>query len=347
MGMRWFNVTVDPWKSKNQKHLFAFAGAILQNHSQAFVHVIGAKDGGISHEILSHAARLVKHTSGLSSNGQDNFRLGVSANVKADGPFFPFTMSSGKLGFSIALELTQTINDYIQSSEHSGLDMLRAHLCTHIRQQIDTIQLTAEQISESTGIVFQGFDFSLAPITESNGSVMSMLRALGIHDFNGAGLLFATAFITDFLKSLGAGRKTVGFSGVMYSLLEDMELCAINNQHGISIERLISLSSVCGCGLDMVPVCGDMSEQEYIAIFVDVAALAIRLGKPLGVRILPIPRTQNEVDGQFTCFNNDADFVTNTKVVRLRASQQDMNISDSFFFLEGRQNGHVICRSKS
>ena len=42
----------------------------------------------------------------MSANGKDNFRLGISVNVQPDGPFFPFTYSSGEMGFSIALELT-------------------------------------------------------------------------------------------------------------------------------------------------------------------------------------------------------------------------------------------------
>ena len=81
----------------------------------------------------------------------------------------------------------------------------------------------------------------------------------------------------------------MGFNGVMYSLLEDTRLGINNNAKEFSIDSLLAYSTVCGCGVDMVPVPGDIFEEELAAIMMDVAGVSAVLRKPLGVRILPIP----------------------------------------------------------
>ena len=61
----------------------------------------------------------------------------------------------------------------------------------------------------------------------------------------------------------------------------------------------------------MVPLPGDIFEEEIASIMLDVAGISSVLGKPLGVRLLPI-LTKNE--GEFTNFNHD--FVYNTRILK-------------------------------
>ena len=138
-------------------------------------------------------------------------------------------------------------------------------------------------------------------------------------DFGRTGTLFATGYLTNILKHLAARFPSVGFSGVMYSLLEDLELCAINNQRGVTLEQLISLSTMCGCGVDMVPVYGQVKNEELLSVFLDIAGISCRLHKPLGVRILPVPECRRGRAG-FTSFHNDSDFVANTRIVDLNVN---------------------------
>lgn len=268
----------------------------------------------------------------MRSNGKENFRLGFSMNVLPNGPFFPFTFSSGEFGFSIALELTQEINDICSKNREVNMTSLRQIILEHLIPQIRRINDIAERIADKYGVSFHGFDFSLAPIIEKNGSVIPILNALGVYDFGKTGSMFATGFITNILKHLAYNFKSVGFSGVMYSLLEDMELCSINIERGVSLEQLISLSTMCGCGVDMVPIYGKVKNDEIVSIFLDVAVISMRLNKPLGVRMLPIPNCQKG-SVQYTEFDDDADFVANTKVV-----QPDLNllsdIGDKLMFLD-------------
>jgi hypothetical protein len=58
------------------------------------------------------------------------------------------------------------------------------------------------------------------------------------------------------------------------------------------LNDLLLYSTVCGTGLDTVPLPGATSAAELAAILLDVAALALRQHKPLTARLLPIPDKQ-------------------------------------------------------
>lgn len=332
-SIRWFGVPLDPYHSRQSAELFGFAYALLAEYGRAFVNVLGVAEEEIRPELLSRCTELVRKTSLLSANGKDNFRLGIAVNVQPDGPFFPFTYSSGEMGFSIGLELTQEINDVCARSHNTDLTRLREEILAQLVPQIERLNVLAARLAEKAGVVFHGFDFSLAPIIDENGSVITILNRLGVFDFGRTGTLFATGYLTNILKHLAARFPSVGFSGVMYSLLEDLELCAINNQRGVTLEQLIALSTMCGCGVDMVPVYGQVKNEELLSVFLDVAGISCRLHKPLGVRILPIPECRRGRSG-FTSFHNDSDFIANTKIVDLNlnlitdpgASLQYLNI---------------------
>ena len=58
------------------------------------------------------------------------------------------------------------------------------------------------------------------------------------------------------------------------------------------VRDLLLYSSVCGTGLDVVPLPGEVPMAVLQGLIVDVAALATRLRKPLAARLLPIPGKQ-------------------------------------------------------
>jgi hypothetical protein len=315
-SIRWFNVPISPKQSQNISGLFGFAHDVLAEYGRAFVNVLGVENGELCTDIFDRCAELIRRTSILSASGQDNFRLGISINVRPNGPFFPFTYSSGKMGFSIALELTQEINEICAKTQGGNLSFLRSEILASVIPQIQNINTLAATLAEQEGVSFHGFDFSLAPIIDENGSIITILNRLGVYNFGYTGTLFATSFLTNILKALAARFPSVGFSGVMYSLLEDLELCSINNERGVTMEQIISLSTMCGCGVDMVPVYGKIKTEELISILLDVSGISCRLNKPLGVRLLPIPQYGRSKSG-FTNFHNDSDFIANTKIVGL------------------------------
>ena len=330
--IRWFNIPINP---SNNKKIWQFAYNVLKNYEQSFINILAVQNGKVNYDVLNESLKLIKKTSNISINGKDNFRLGLSVNVKENCPFFPFSVSDGKFGFSIALELTQEINMIIKNNSKLNLNELRANIINTLSPQIKKIEELANEEALKYNIEFKGFDFSLAPIIDdnNNGSIITILNYLGVNDFSKSGTLFATAYLTNILKYFASEFKSVGFSGVMYSLLEDTNLCKINNETGVDIEDLIKLSTMCGCGIDMIPISCDENDNNIKSTFMDVIAISTRLNKPLGIRILPIPRAKKGVL-HYTNFNGDADFISNTKVLTLATNEIIEKNIDDFEFLK-------------
>lgn len=327
IGIRWFNIPIDLWQADFTREI-DIAG-LLRRHSGAFCNVICTKGKQIREEIIRFACDAIRSVGEAEMNGKANFRFGVSMNVAPNGPFFPFTYSDGKhLGFSIGLELAEEINTILKENPDSDLCELRTQLCIRIEKQVDEIEKIASDISSELEIEFHGIDFSLAPLPEDGSSVISAVASLGVSDINSTGMMFGTAFYTDTLKYLASRHKSVGFSGVMYSLLEDKEYADINDKHGFSIDRMIALSTMCGCGVDMVPIDKTVSDASLRSILIEVGCISSRLNKPLGVRLLPVAFGS---DGR-THIDENKDFIVNTRIVPLTANTV-RRLGDQFRYL--------------
>ena len=105
--------------------------------------------------------------------------------------------------------------------------------------------------------------------------------------FGSASTLAGCAAITDVLKSLRL--KTCGYSGLMLPVLEDPVLAQRASEGRFSVRELLLYSSVCGTGLDVVPLPGDTPADRLAGLIVDVAALSAKLRKPLSARLFPVP----------------------------------------------------------
>ena len=114
--------------------------------------------------------------------------------------------------------------------------------------------------------------------------------------FGERGTLFAAAFLTDCLNRANFPR--VGFSGLMLPVLEDSTLAARSSDY--SLDSLLLYSTVCGTGLDTIPLPGDTTSDTIAAILLDLATLAVKSNKPLTARLMPIPGMQA---GDTTRFN--------------------------------------------
>lgn len=330
-GIRWLNIPIKLVEGNNTE-LGRFALAALQYSGSIFVNILAAVNSQFCQETMYMYAKLNHQTGWLDNTGQNNFRLGLSFNVEGNGPFFPFTFADvDNPSFTIGLELVREFNEIISFLPQDNPVMMREKLLEAIIPQIDEIYDSAVRIAKKQNMEFKGFDFSLAPEIGELGSIVPMLNCLGVYSFGNVGTMFATAFWTDILKFLAGRYPSVGFSGVMYSLLEDLDLCAINNERGISMEQLIMLSTMCGCGLDMVPISGDTSPEEIYALCLDIAGISCRLNKPLGIRLLPIPGIKR---GQraFTAVSGDADFIANTRVVPLNTNML-ADVGNNFSFV--------------
>ncbi len=318
LAIRWFNVPFDLTRhthSTTLESLGELAFEVVRRFPRSFINLICADAGRISHQAAARASRLIKSVAGLETSGYHNFRVGVGCNVKPNTPFFPFAFSGDELGFSLGLEMPQQLMKVVNGMPGASLPQLREALLETLLPQVERIEAIATRVGAEYAIACHGIDVSIAPYPEPGGSVAQLMELLGVEQYGGHGTLLITAFLTDLLKELvrRAGLETVGFNGVMLSLLEDEYMGRRNNQGLYSIDSLILYSTVCGCGVDMVPIPGDTFEDEITALILDVSAASAVLGKPLGVRVLPIPMKH---EGEFTAFNMD--FLFNTRIKKVR-----------------------------
>jgi uncharacterized protein (UPF0210 family) len=331
MGVRWICL---PLKSDQQlpAEIVKIITNIIHQYPKIFAHFMVADEGVISNRFSLTAASVVLAISRLSSNGFDNFRVGVGANIKPNTPYFPFSYHQGETGFSLAVELIELLIQTVSEARATSLSLIREVLLKKIIPVLKEVDSIGKMLEEKTGFQYKGQDISIAPYPDEIRSVASLIEMLGPLHCGQSGTLMVTALLTDVLKTALKRAKVrhTGFNGVMFSPLEDLPLAKANNQHHLSVEKLMLYSAVCGCGIDMVPVPGDMMEDEINNLILDVSSLSTVLSKPLGVRILPIPM---KVANERTNFNHD--FLTNTRVMRLDSQRLTLPLSleQGFSFL--------------
>jgi uncharacterized protein len=80
----------------------------------------------------------------------------------------------------------------------------------------------------------------------------------------------------------------IGYSGLMVPVMEDKLLAQRWAESAYNIDDLLAYSSVCGTGLNTIPLPGDITADQMNRIFSDVASLAVKWGKPLSARLQPV-----------------------------------------------------------
>lgn len=241
---------------------------------------------GVSLPDIRACARVIKQNAGIQADGFANLRFAGLANCKPFTPFFPAAYGEdGAFAFSLAMECADCALQAFTQAAHipGGCQSLIATL----EEQARTIEAIIEKSSLRSAPVFQGFDFSLAPYPEEWCSFGKALEAMGVSRIGSAGSLAAAAILAGALDS-GKWKKA-GFNGLMMPILEDNTLAERSGAGFLSIYNVLQYSSVCGTGLDTVPLAGDVEEEKLEALLLDVAALAVRLNKPLTARLMPIP----------------------------------------------------------
>lgn len=314
--IRWVCLPLSSQVSWKSEDLFLLVPELIARFPFLFINMLITTDRKVNIPRTRDAAENILKTSRLSSNGYDTFRVGVGANIKPNTPFFPFTWHDDPAGFSLAVEVIGALIEAAErmpteSSLHSVLDEFERTLTGHCL----IIGEAAKNVEKATGLVFKGMDISLAPFPDGRRSVAGLLERLGLRCFGDAGTLMLTAALSRLLKRVLAksGIKAAGFNGVMYSPLEDHRLAEVlRRSSALTTDKFLLYSTVCGCGLDMIPIPGDTMPDDLAGCITDMATLSLALDKPLGLRLLPIPaRLCNEV----TDFNHD--FLVNTRILSL------------------------------
>jgi len=256
------------------------------------------------------AARVIARSAAIEPNGFANLQFAALANVPAEVPFFPaaYHQSGTGLTFSLAVECADVVQQAFAGS--TSLMESRNKLLGRLEGFAKLVQSAFAEMDETQQIAFAGFDFSPAPYPVDNCSLGGGLEAVGNNLVGNDGSLAAAAVIADTLDSGKWPRA--GFNGLMMPVLEDSILARRADEGRLSVKDLLMYSAVCGTGLDTVPIPGDSSEEEITAVLYDMAALSVRLGKPLTARLMPIP---GKKAGDRTNF--DFDFFAPSRVLPL------------------------------
>lgn len=245
--------------------------------------VIAAQDG-LHWKSIAAAARTIHYLAAHSPGGGANFNFAATAMLPPYGPFFPgsyFTRDGRQ--FAIGLESANLAQEAFSPGEDFAA--ARAGLAQKMTAALIPIEKIAATLAAQTGWNYDGMDVSPAPGGEV--SIGAAIEKLTGAPFGSSGTLTAAALVTSVLRQLPV--KRTGYSGLMMPVLEDNTLARRWSEGHISIDGLLAYSSVCGTGLDTIPLPGSISTLQIERMLSDTASLAYKWNKPLSVRLLPVP----------------------------------------------------------
>ncbi len=261
--------------------------------------IVVAGEGGVHWNAVRAAARVILSLATRTPRSQGNFRFAATALLPTDTPFYPGSYHTGPgRQFAIGLESANVVMEVfseMRNSPAAAQEALTAALSEHAR----AIETTARRVSADTGWQFLGLDLSPAPLRD-----VSIGAAL--ENFTGArigapGTMTAAAMLTEALRSVPV--RQAGYNGLMLPVLEDTVLARRWSEGALTLDALLSYSAVCGTGLDVVPLPGEVTTKQLERIIGDMAALAVKLRKPLSARLLPVagkkPGDRTEFDDPY------------------------------------------------
>lgn len=245
------------------------------------------RQGNISLPAVRACAEVMVKNAAVTPDGFTNLRFAALANVPAFTPFLPAAYH--QLGESpacaIAVECADLVINAFQNVKSCAEG--REKLITTLESEARTMHSIFSKLCDRFDIQFKGFDFSPAPYPRDWCSLAGAMEMLGLSAVGLSGSLAAAAYIADTLDR-GCWLRA-GFNGLFLPVMEDSVLASRAADGSLTVRDLLLFSSVCGAGLDTVPLPGDSTPEQLSALLLDLAALSSRLRKPLTARLMPIP----------------------------------------------------------
>lgn len=271
-------------RGRSDEELAAWAAELIRttrviNCSVAVSTPSEGVDPGAARAAAATVAAIARATPG----GEGNFRFAAAASCPAGIPFFPAAYHTGDSDFGVGLESAPLVATAFAGAG-AGTEA-RTRLRRILETELGAVQAVAVALARREGRRYLGIDASPAP--GKDASIGAAIEALTRVPFGDASTLEACATITDVLKRLAV--RTCGYSGLMLPVLEDPVLARRAAERRFSVKELLLYSSVCGTGLDVVPLPGDTPVDVLASLIRDVATLAVKLSKPLSARLFPIP----------------------------------------------------------
>ena len=267
-------------------------------------------NGFLQTELLAHSVQAIQEIARTTPRGEGNFNFTVNFNCAPGIPYFPASYHRGQHHGALVLGLEtpdlmvadlQALQAQRQQLDHAAWFKLAFdRLSQSLTEHATAIQRCADGVTLAAGWRIAGMDTSAAP-SKSCASMVDAYQLLGVPYFGASGTVEASALLTRVFKSV-QGVTQIGFSGLMLAVTEDEGLAQASLNNEFDIRALLTYSSVCGIGLDTVPVPGDSSAEQIAAVMRDTGTMAFRLNKPLTVRLFPVPGLKA---GDRTAFESD------------------------------------------
>jgi uncharacterized protein (UPF0210 family) len=271
----------------DDEHHQAFAAwaveLVQQTKNISFTCQVASPGYGVHYQAVRAAAETIHALAQGTPGGEGNFRFAATAFIPSGTPFFPAAYFDQGNAFSIGLESPNLLTESI----HGTLDIQAAkqRLKARMEAALGPVERIGRELADNHGWSYVGIDASPAPGLDA--SIGQAIETLIHAPFGSPSTLAGCAAITDVLKGLSI--DTCGYSGLMLPVLEDPVLAQRANEGRYGVSELLLYSSVCGTGLDVVPLPGDTPVNALAAMITDVAALSAKYRKPLSARLFPIP----------------------------------------------------------
>ncbi|WP_386689938.1 DUF711 family protein [Lonepinella sp. MS14437] len=263
------------------------------------------QNGILDNDLILQSAQVVKRIADITPRGEGNFNFTVNFNCKPFIPYFPASYHSSQLpnSFVIGLEtpdLLVAVLKALSPTHHNAFfQQCYEAMSQALQYHVDEVLSAVNSVQDSLHFHFAGMDSSAAP-SKNCASMTEVYELMGVPYFGAAGTVEASSLLTRVFKSV-QNVPLVGFSGLMLAVTEDLGLADGTQKQQFDIRALLTYSSVCGIGLDTVPVAGDVTAEQIAALMRDTGTMAFRLNKPLTVRLFPIPHKQA---GELTEFDS-------------------------------------------
>jgi uncharacterized protein len=243
-----------------------------------------ADEEGIHWKTIHRTAELVKYVSEHSARSEGTSNFTATAMLKPLSPFFPGSYHTGAgKQFAIGLEGANVVGE-VFAKDKGNANAATADLTAALTKHTAVAEVVGNKVAAETGWTYVGVDPTPAPLGDV--SIAAAIEAFTGAKFGSSGTLTAARIITAAVKAVP--QKQIGYSGLMVPVMEDKLLSQRWSEGTYNIDSLLAYSSVCGTGLDTIPLPGDISLDQMERIYSDVASLATKWNKPLSARLQPI-----------------------------------------------------------
>ncbi|MFP3178561.1 MAG: DUF711 family protein [Thermocladium sp.] len=173
-------------------------------------------------------------------------------------------------------------------------DLIGARSVNDIRNRLEMLLRKAEEfghlVADSISVEYRGLDASLSPWGWE--STVDVLEQFGSR-IGSPGFMKTIWDINRELMALSV--KKLGFNEVMLPLAEDERLKERARAGFITFKDLVTYSSVCVAGVDMVPI--PMNDIDHVAgVVADLYAVSQVKKRPIGLRLIPSVKETGDVD---------------------------------------------------